>query len=226
MQHVAIRLAQRVRQHAVAHEAAVHEDVLRRRPAPRTRAAPRSRRGARRRLPRPRAPRARRSRRPAAARRARCRPAGRQAVHDAAVVLQREARPPGCASATRRNASSQCAPLGRLGAQELAPRRRVEEELLDRDRRARRRARRARPAPRCRPRPRCATRAACPPRATRAPGATPTRSTPAPRRESPSDAIASRSIADCDLRRRVPRDRERQVLALDAARRCRRRGCA
>ena len=42
MQHVAIRFAQRVRQHAVAHEAAVDEHVLAATPASRTRAARRS----------------------------------------------------------------------------------------------------------------------------------------------------------------------------------------
>ena len=81
-------------------------------------------------------------------------------------------------------------PFGRLGAQELAPRRRVEVELLHRRPSFRRQAPRARSAPRCRLRPRSARRAARPARATRARGATPRRSTPAPRRGSP----ASRSL--------------------------------
>ncbi len=44
----------------------------------------------------------------------------------------------GCASAMRAERFVAMAPLGRFGAQELAPRRRVEEELLDGDRGARR----------------------------------------------------------------------------------------
>ncbi len=153
-----------------------------------------------------------------------CRPPTVRPMHDAAVVLQRERR----GRMRERDAAERLvavAPLGRFGAQELAPRRRVEEELLDGDGRARRQRRGRRPARPCRPRLRCATRAACPPRATRAPAATPTRSTPAPRRESratrsPRGPSPTRSSTSRAARPRAPGPRAR------CPRRCRPRGCA
>ena len=110
MQDVAIRFAQRVRQHAVAHEAAVDEDVLRVGPSRGVRRAGRRSpvRAARRPHRRRPAPRAARTHRRAALRRAR---AGRPPAADAArgrCACSVNATS-GCASAMRRNASSQCA---------------------------------------------------------------------------------------------------------------------
>ncbi len=192
MQHVAIGFAQRVREHAVAHVAPVDERVLARwlrvayagrtakpvigeRPGARVDA-----RGG-----------SRRTRRPAAPRPALDGPARATGARRAPLCCSVKPTS-GCASAMRRNASSQCAPLGRLGAQELAPRRRVVVELLHGHRRAggERRGRGRSDAaavdldpPGVRP---------ARPRATRAQAATPPRSTRAPRREN----RASRSLRD------------------------------
>ena len=190
MQHVPVGLAQRVHQHPVPDEAAVDEHVLarhlRRVRGLHGEAGDRER------------PRLRLDRRRAVDERvaqqrgdARAPAVRQQPMHQAAVVRQREAD----VRMGERDAAERLvamAPFGRLRAQELPPRRRVEVELLrghgraGRDRRRRRRTDIAAvdlDAPRVR-------RAA--PRATRARTATPPRSTPAPRRESP----ASRSRRD------------------------------
>jgi hypothetical protein len=107
-------------------------------------------------------------------------------------------------------------PLGRVGAQELAARRRVEVELLDRDRRARRqRGRRDRrdgaavdlDAPR--------VRLALGARREREPRHGGDRRERLAAKAQRGDRLEVGRRAD--LRRRVARDRERQVLAVDAA---------
>ena len=183
VEHVAIRLAQRVRQHAVAHEPAVDEHVLAAAlhgvGGPHREAGEAHvggfglhARGMRDEVVAERAAR-RAPWRPATGRRCTTRPL--------CCSVNRDRRMRERDAAERLLAMS---PFRRFRAQELAARGRVEEELLDRDARAAGKRCGRRPATRCRPRPRCATRAACRRRATRARGATPTRSTRAPRRES------------------------------------------
>ena len=151
VQHVGVGLAHRVRDDPVAHEAAVDEEVLRvargareaaaRRRGPTRRSAPACASTSKRR---------RRNRRPSTRARALAR---RLAAAGAAM------RRPLCVSekatcgARKRDAREGllAAPeLGRLALQELAARRRVEVEVLDLDRGARRRAPRARPRTRAR----------------------------------------------------------------------------
>ncbi len=128
VQHVAIGLAQCMREHAIAHEASVDEDVLS--------AALRGIRGAHREAADPRVTgrhvHARRVRHEVVAQdrlHTRLPSALLQAVHGAAVVVQREAH----VRMRERDAAEglvAVTPFGGIGAQELASRGRVEEELL------------------------------------------------------------------------------------------------
>ena len=234
MEHVAIGLAQCVLQHAVADEAAVDERywpaALRRIRRAHGKSGERARR---RRRHRP-SPHAGRSRRPAAVRRARAGLRATRRCTTRAVVLQREAG----GRMRERDAPERfvaVCPLGGLGAQELAPRRRVEKELFDRDRSSPPPARRARSGSTVPPS--TSMRHACglPSRATRVPGATPRRSTRALRREipatrsprdrSPSEIfdVACRATASARSSRSMPAAVVGDADALDAARRRARR---
>ena len=129
MQQVAVRLAQRVREHAIAHEAPVDECILagelRRVRGLHGEALERERPGFR--LDRRRAVDERVAQESG---NARATPVREQPMDDAAVVLQREPD----LGVRERDAPERfvaMAPLGRLGAQEFTPGRRVEVELLD-----------------------------------------------------------------------------------------------
>jgi hypothetical protein len=214
MQNVAIRFAQRMREHAIAHEAAVDERVLR------VAALRRERRPHRkagetharrfdvdeRRMDDERVGEQRFDARSPATR--------DQALGDAPVVLQRQ---PDFRMAERDAPKRFVAmrPLGAFGAQEFAPRRRVEIKLLDRNGRSRRQ--------RCRRDgtdraafdfdPPCvwlAFRARCEREARH--GGDRRERLPAKAQRRDRFKISDRG----DLRRRMPRDRERQILALDA----------
>ena len=185
VQHVGVGLADGVRDDLVAHEAAVHEEVLR---------VARGAREARRR-DEAREPHARR--RSASTSTADLREI---LAHDAARALPRRRRARGAPRAGRCATSEKATrgprqrharerllaarELGGLALQELAPRRRVEVEVLHLDRGARRRAPRARPATARRRRRRCARHGARPRAGWRGRGATPRRSRRAPRRGS------------------------------------------
>ncbi len=117
----------------------------------------------------------------------------------------------------RRNASSQWPHSVRFGAQELAPRRRVEVQLLRRRPSCRRRAPRARSAPTVPPS--TSMRHACGLPAARDASAKPRHR--GDRRQRLAAKAERRDrlevVSGRDLRRRVARHRERQVLARDAA---------
>ena len=218
VQHVRVGLADRVRDDLVAHEAAVHEEVLR--VARGAREAGRRRRGRARRsaralgrAPRPRAAaksspmmRAARSRRPSGGR-----------CDDApAVVRERE----GDAGARQRDAREgllAARELGRLALQELAARGRVEVEILDVDRGAGGERGGLDRARRCRPRMRCARRGARP--------AARLDDREARHRADRGERLAAEAqrrgalevLERGDLAGGEARDGERQVVALDAA---------
>ncbi|MBK6396018.1 MAG: hypothetical protein IPF73_16180 [Betaproteobacteria bacterium] len=215
VQHVAVGLAQRVREHPVADEAAVHEQHLRSAPFRRVR---RPDRVARDRDARGLGVDGRRAADEGLAQQrldaGRARPCGSSRWTTRPLCVQRE---PDLRMRERdaRERLVAVRPLGLVGPQELAARGRVEVELLDRDRGARReRRRRDRrdrsavdlDAPRVRP-----------PRRARG------EREPRHRRDRRQRLAAEAQRRDrlevggrADLRRRMPRDRERQVLAVDA----------
>ena len=213
MQHVAVGFAQRMREHPVAHEAAVDEHVL----AGHLRRVRRLHREAgdpersglgldrRRALDEGVAEQRRHARAPAVR---------LQPVHHAAVVLQRE---PDVRVRERQAAEGLVAmpPFGAFRAQEFPPRRRVEVEFLHRHRRARRDRRGRRRAHAAAvdfdpPRVRGARRARGE-REARHRGDRRQRLAAKAQRRDRLEVVRGR-----ELRRRVPLDREAQVLAADA----------